>query len=250
MFMYPSYSAIPDYDKWTSIYEKLQNSKTHDAYLKLINSEVDLIVVATEPSEDELAQATRAGVELELIPIALDGFIFMVNRTNSVANLTTSEVVDIYTGKITNWKEVGGRDVAIEPYTRQRNSGSQELMDKLVMKDREMKEFPEEVSLTTMMQLIDGVDQNKNSIGYSLYYYKNTMVDRAQEFPLVKVLSLDGVEPSPESISSREYPHVFYIYAVTRKDQDPHSLPYRIKMWLLSTEGQNLVSEAGYSPLR
>ena len=87
----------------------LDYSNTHPAYIKLINDEVDLIVV-TEPSEEELKLARDAGVELEVIPVVKEGFVFYVNAENKVDNLSTEEIQKIYTGEITNWKQVGGDD--------------------------------------------------------------------------------------------------------------------------------------------
>ena len=90
---------------------EVEHSKTHNAYVKLINDEVDLILV-TEPSEDELELAKQKGIELEVIPVVKEGFVFYVNADNEVNNLTTEQIQKIYTGEITNWKDVGG---AYEP---------------------------------------------------------------------------------------------------------------------------------------
>ena len=82
--------------------EDLNYSNTHPAYVKLINDEVDLIVV-TEPSEEELALAKEKGVDLEVIPVVKEGFVFYVNGNNKVESLTLEQIQKIYTGEITNW---------------------------------------------------------------------------------------------------------------------------------------------------
>lgn len=76
-------------------------STTHPAYLKLIEGKVDLIVV-TEPSEEELKYAEENNVELEVVPVVREGFVFYVNSDNPVSNLSLEQVQDIYTGKIKN----------------------------------------------------------------------------------------------------------------------------------------------------
>ena len=86
----------------------LNYSNTHPGYVKLINGEVDLIVV-TEPSEEELKLAKEKGIELEVIPVVKEGFVFYVNRDNKVDNLSVEQIQKIYTGEIKNWKEVGRR---------------------------------------------------------------------------------------------------------------------------------------------
>ena len=91
------------------------HNKTHQAYLNLIDKKVDLIFV-TGPSAEELELAKEADIELEIIPIVSEGFVFLTHADNPVKNITSENLKDIYTGKITNWSELGGDDVAIIPY--------------------------------------------------------------------------------------------------------------------------------------
>ncbi|MCL2116994.1 MAG: substrate-binding domain-containing protein [Planctomycetaceae bacterium] len=94
----------------------------------------EIILVARKPSEDELKAAREAEVELDVRPIALDAFVFLVNRTNPVESLTLEEIRSIYANPgPTNWKSYGGPDQVITPYERNRNSGSRELMDEMVV---------------------------------------------------------------------------------------------------------------------
>ena len=234
------------------LYKKIFiNSKTHDAYLKLIRGEVDLVLVSTLPSDDELREAQSLGVKLELCPIGLDGFVFLVNKANPLTNLITADIVDIYNGKVDNWQQFTGTNAPITAFTRPPNSGSQELMEKLVMKGVTISPTwkSEESVIFSMAPLIDGVEYNENAIGYSLYYYKNTMIDKRDDRPNVKLISVDGIEPNPANIASGKYPHVFNIYAVTRQGEPKDSIPYQIKEWLTSTEGQEIITMAGYVSL-
>ena len=93
----------------------------------------DIIIASRDISRNEKAAAESLGVELETAPLAIDALVFIVNPKNPVKNLTTDQVRKIYTGEITNWKEVGGVDHAITPYIRDADSGSQEKMETLVM---------------------------------------------------------------------------------------------------------------------
>ena len=134
---------------------------------------MDLLVV-TEPSEEELKLAEEKDVELEVIPVVKEGFVFYVNSQNPVKSLTLEQVQDIYTGKITNWKEVGGKDSKIKAYQRPENSGSQTGMYSLVMKNKEIMEAPKEDLIETMFEIVNLVsnyDNGEASIGYSYYYY-------------------------------------------------------------------------------
>lgn len=103
----------------------LVHSGTHSAYVNLIEKKVDLILVARGPSEDELDAAKRMRVSLDLQTVALDAFVFLVHADNLVQSLTLDQIRAIYTGRITNWSEVGGPDADIHTYQRNRNSASQ-----------------------------------------------------------------------------------------------------------------------------
>jgi ABC-type phosphate transport system substrate-binding protein len=248
MWIWPDVTGLPVSTLETIRTRLLTNSKTHEAYLKLIRGEVDLILVSTLPSDDELREAQSLGLKLELCPIGLDGFVFLVNQANPVSNLSTADIVDIYSGKIDNWKKFTGPDAPITAFTRQPNSGSQELMEKLVMKGTPITATlkTERSAIFTMSLLLEGVDYDENAIGYSLYYYKNTMIDTRDVRPNVRLIAVDGIEPNPATISSRQYPYVFSIYAVTREDEPNTSKAYQLKEWLTSNEGQDLIGKAGY----
>ena len=90
----------------------VEHSKTHKAYEKLINKELDLILV-TSPSEDEEKLAEKSNVELEVTKVVNEGFVFFLNKNNPVDSLTVEQIQKIYSGEITNWKEVGGNDEEI-----------------------------------------------------------------------------------------------------------------------------------------
>jgi phosphate transport system substrate-binding protein len=231
-----------------------RNSKTHDAYLRIINGTADLILVSTLPSEDEAREAKKAGIELELFPIGLDGFIFLVNENNPVTNLTTGDIVNIYRCGIQNWRELGGPDAPIIAFTRQPNSGSQELMEKLVMKNEPLPTSLRIETENSMAGLVDAVEFNDKSIGFTHYYYKVTMIDHSEKYVIngkrlfspAKIISINGFEPGLETIASGKYPYIFNIYAVTRTNQPKDSKAYQIKEWLTGPEGQALVEKAGY----
>ena len=128
--------------------EEIEYTNTHTAYEKLINDEVDLII-ATEPSKDERILAKEKGVELELIPVVKEGFVFYVNSENKVNNLSLDQIRNIYTGDITNWKLVGGSKEDIIAYQRLKNSESQKAMISLVMNDLNMMQPPKENLIDT-----------------------------------------------------------------------------------------------------
>ena len=223
-------------------------SKTHPAYVKLINDEVDLIIV-TQPSHEELELAKQKGVELEVIPVVNEAFVFLANVQNEVDDLTIEEIQNIYSGKITNWNEVGGSDSKILPYQRPTNSGSQTGMIELVMKDVDMIEPLTETFEETMAGLITAIadyDNAKDALGYSYYYYATTMYSKAN----VKLLSVNGVEPNFDTIQKGEYPIGTYYYIVINAAEPEGSPTRQLVKAMLSPRGQIVAKEAGYVPVK
>lgn len=228
----------------------LDYTNTHPGYVRLINDDVDLIVV-TEPSEDELKLAEEKGVELEVIPVVKEGFVFYVNGNNKVDNLTLEQIQKIYTGEIKNWKEVGGDDEKIRAYQRPENSGSQTGMLSLVMKGLKLMEAPKEDMIETMLEIINVVsdyDNGKNSIGYSYYYYATTMYNEidSEVAQGIKLLGVNGVKPTNETIQDGSYPIQTAYYIVIRKDEPENSNTRKLVEAMLSERGQQVAEEAGY----
>lgn len=224
--------------------------KSAKVYASLINKEKDLIFVS-EPSDDILRQAKEANVEFDMTGIGRDGFVFIVNKDNPVNSLTIEQIQKIYTGEITNWKEVGGNDEEIVAYQREQNSGSQNLMEKMVMKGITMKDAPTGLMISSMEGLIDSVakknyDGAKSSIGYSIYLYAKEQYVKDN----IKFLSIDNVYPSDETIANGTYPLSKIVYAVTRKDVSQDSSVRKLTKWLLTDEGQKIVVAGGYSKLK
>lgn len=179
-------------------------SRTSESFRQLMQGNSDLLIVA-EPSPNVLDELDAAGFEIQMEPFANDGLVFVVNADNPVDSLTVEQLRDIYTGKITNWKEVGGDDLEIAPFQRNAESGSQVLMEKLVMDGQAMMEPPEGYMLSemgTLMEAVRSYDNSASAIGYSVFYYASDMEMGLRS----KVLRVDGVNPSADAIRSGEYP--------------------------------------------
>jgi phosphate transport system substrate-binding protein len=222
-------------------------NKTSQSFRNLMNGSSEVLIVA-EPGASVYEELKDGGFEFEKKPIAMDALVFMVNEDNPVSNLTTEQVQKIYTGEITNWKEVGGADIKIEAFQRNETSGSQALMVKLVMKDLTMAQPPQGYTVGDMEGLISAVknfDGSASALGYTVYYYADDM-EMAKG---LKILSIDGVQPNDETIASQEYPFLNPYYTVIAADE-PEDSPARILYnWLLSPEGQHLIKLEGYVPV-
>ena len=229
---------------------KLNYTNTHPGYIKLINGEVDLLVV-TEPSEEELALAKEKNVELEVIPVVKEGFVFYINGENRINNLSLEQIQKIYTGEITNWSQVGGENLEIKAFQRPENSGSQTGMLSLVMKDLKLAPPPKEnliQSMSEIINLVSDYDNGKNAIGYSYYYYAKTMYASIDEKVAngIKLLSINGVEPNNENIRSGKYPLNTAYYIVINKNEPKESNVRKLAEAMLSARGQAVAESVGY----
>ncbi|MFD2879322.1 PstS family phosphate ABC transporter substrate-binding protein [Paenibacillus rhizoplanae] len=104
-------------------------TSTSEAYKRLIAGNADIIFAAA-PSLAQTKQAKLAGRELKLTPIGREAFAFFVNKRNPVDSLSIDQIKDIYSGTVTNWKEVGGKKASIRAFQREENSGSQTKLQK------------------------------------------------------------------------------------------------------------------------
>lgn len=222
-------------------------STTPTAYENLVNKTVDLLLVY-EPAEETKEIIDKSGVALDFIPIGRDALVFITNESNPVDGLTTQQLIDIYSGKITNWKDVGGLDSEIAAYQRSSGSGSQALFIKLLMKDKTPMQAPTEFYPSEMVELIEALaeyNDTGNALGYSVYYYAKNMYSK----PGLKFLSVDGVAPSNETIAGGEYPFINEFYAVVRSDEPEDSPARAIANWLTTEQGKELIENAGYVPV-
>lgn len=227
----------------------IQHNKTTQAYLNLIQNQGVDLVIAYEPGEQVKESLEQNKNSILIKPIGRDALVFMANGKNPVNSLTQRQVLDIYTGNTTNWKELGGRDQLIKAFQRPSSSGSQNLMDKLVMKGQEMVSAPQEYVFSEMEGVIAGLasyDNTGEALGYSVYYYAKNMYER----PELKFMGIDGVVPSNDTIRDGSYPYVNNFYAAIRKDEPKDSKAYQLYEWLTSDDGQSLVNTLGYVGIR
>lgn len=222
----------------------IRHNKTTESFYALVDGRADLLLVY-EPSQDAWDYADSQKVPLEVQAIGYDAPVFLINDGNPVESLTHDEIVGIYTGKITNWSQVGGDDLDIVAYQRVENSGSQVMMKAQVMQGVEMVDAPKEFRTSEMGELVDAIAAYRNtanSIGYSVYYYIDNMYMKEG----IKLLKVNGVAPTNATIASGEYPYRQPFYAVIRADAAEDSPARQLFNWLATAEGRQLVEDAGY----
>lgn len=218
-------------------------SKTTAAFEELSKGNLDVIFCA-QPSGEQKKFAEENGVTLNCTPIGREGFVFFVNKKNPVDNLTLDQVKKIYSGEITNWNQVGGPDIKIKPYQREKGSGSQTAL-KWVMGDTPIIEPTIEELIDGMGDIIERVESYKNrkdAIGFSFRYFTQEMMAEHE----IKLLKINGVEPTAENISSGKYPLTSYFYAITTEKSKNTE---KLIEWILSDQGQELIEKTGYAKM-
>jgi len=211
------------------------------AYERLINDETDIIFVLGISAEHaELAE--EKGVELEFTPIGKEAFVFFVNSNNPVSSLTSEQIRQIYSGEITDWSGLGGKNKPIRAYQRNVGSGSQTAFLEFVG-DINLIESASDDIFEAMMGIINhtAYRNHDNAIGYSFRHFATEMAGNDS----ITLLEIDGIEPTRENIENGTYPLVFDFYAVTRADRTNPNTDKLVE-WIQGEQGRYLIEKTGY----
>ena len=231
-------------EKYQDFFEKrVITSQTNGAFMNLIDGKADIVLTHRTISPDEKAHADDIGVMLIETPIALDAFVFVVNKNNPVKSLTVKQVQKIYKGEITNWQQVGGNNANIKVFTRPRNSGSEEVFRKIVMGDLEPLDFPE-AAIGMMILVFGEVSENVDAICYTFDNYKEVIArERGRE---VSKLEINGIFPSEATVKNETFPFISKVHVAIRSNLDHNSMAYRLYEWLQTENVKPVLKECGF----
>ena len=232
-----SQSALEAYTKVNKgVQISLSGGGSGEGIKALIDKSADIGNSSREIKKEEIALAEAKGVKPVAHVVAHDALIPVVHPKNKVKGLSTDQLSQIYQGKITNWKEVGGEDLKIVVISRDSSSGTFESWDHFVMK--KAKVTPRAQMLASSGAIYTAVSQNRYAIGYlGMGYVKKD----------VKALEVDGVAATPESALSKQYPFSRELYMYT--NGEPTGETAKFIAFLKSPEGQKIVANEGFVPL-
>jgi phosphate transport system substrate-binding protein len=202
----------------------------------LIDKTTDIANSSREIKASEVDLAKSKGVNPVAHVVAFDAIIPVVHPKNKVSNLTIDQISQIYQGKITNWKEVGGEDLKIVVISRDSSSGTFESWDHFVMK--KTKVTPRAQMLASNGALVTAVAKNRYAIAYLGIGYVNKSV---------KPLQVNGVTASIANAMSKEYPLSRELYMYT--NGEPAGDVAKYITFVKSAEGQQVVAKEGFVPL-
>lgn len=205
----------------------------------LIEGTTDIAQASRKMTFDERQKIQEAGGHIKEVVVAYDALAVIVNPANKVSNLTREQLEGIFTGKIKNWKEVGGDDLKIIPYARETSSGTYEFFKESVLENKNY--IPGIMSMPANGAIIQSVGQTKGAIAYVGLAYLNKAVKALH-------ISYDSgktfVEPSVANAKNNTYPIVrplFYYYLSPSESRIKPFVDY-----ILSPDGQQIVTEVGY----
>ena len=252
---YPVYAAFAQAvyppDGSYSLYYKenttVKCSRTENAYKNLLEGTAD-IIFCLEPSSEQLREFRRNNLDIKLVPIGREAFVFFVNVKNPVSNLTTRDIQQIYGRRSSTWDMFNGTNEKIIAFQRPKNSGSQTILEKIMGDVPINKPLKEEipVSMVDIIQEVASYRNYENAIGFSFLFFSNNMAYNKE----IKILSINSVKPSVETIKNKKYPYTvdFYAVYIEKKDKNKNIKPFI--EWMLSKQGQELVSKCGYVPVK
>ena len=208
----------------------------------LMEGTTDIAMSSRKMKFDEKVKLQEAKKSTKEVVIAYDALAVVVHPSNKVSNLTREQLEGIFTGKIKNWKEVGGADMKIVAYSRETSSGTYEFFKESVLKNKNYMNGI--LSMPATGAIIQSVSQTKGAIGY---------VGLAYVSPRTKTLSVsyDGshyAAPTVENATNKTYPIVrplYYYYNVKNKEQVAPLIDF-----ILSPEGQEIIKKSGYIPVK
>jgi len=237
--------------KWAEVYmskhpeTKIQVSGGGSGvgFAALQNQQTDLCDASRKIKSTEIANCIKAfGKRPTEYKVALDGLSVYVHESNSIKELSLEQLERIFTGKVKNWKDVGGNDAPITVYSRENSSGTYEFFKEHVLKGKDFAASAQTMPGTSA--LVQAVSKDNSGIGYGGgAYAKGT-----KALKIKKDDASPAIEPTEENVVNNTYPIWRYLFVYVNPNLDKGEVAAYLT-WIRGADGQKLVKEVGYYPL-
>jgi phosphate transport system substrate-binding protein len=212
-------------------------------FAALQNQTTDLCDASRKAKSAEIANCIKAfGKRPTEYKVALDGLSVYVNGENPINQLTIDQLGGIFTGKIKNWKEVGGPDAPITIYSRENSSGTYEFFKEHILQGQDFAASAQTMPGTAA--ILQAVSKDKGGIGYGGAGYGTG----AKHLSVKKDDSSPAIEPTEENVENQTYPIWRYLYVYVNPALDKGDISAYLN-WIRSDDGQKIVKDVGYYPL-
>lgn len=237
--------------KWAEVYmaknaeTKIQvtGGGTGTGFAAMQNQTTDLCNASRKIKAKEIETCIKAfGKRPTEYKVCLDGLSVYVHADNPVKDLTIAQLEGIFTGKVKNWKEVGGPDAEIVVYSRENSSGTYEFFKEHVLQGKDFAASAQTMQGTA--QVLQAVAKDKKAIGYGGAAYGAG----AKHLSIKKDSSSPAIEPTEETIVNGTYPIWRYLYIYVNPALDKDEVAAYLN-WIRSDDGQKVVKDVGYFPL-
>lgn len=215
----------------------------------LISGSCDIAMSSRTIKSKEIEQAKAKGFEPREIKVALDGIAIVVNPANPVTRLTLDQLADVFTGRITSWRQLGGADEQIVLLSREVNSGTHVYFKEHVLRKRDpasREEFaPSALMLSSSQAIADEVASNPAAIGY---YGMGYISSRQKTVAVAKDAKAPYEEPTLENVIKGAYPISRPLFLYSKGE--PQGTVKKFVDFCLSPEGQEIVKKTDFVPMR
>jgi phosphate transport system substrate-binding protein len=239
-------------EKYQALYPNVEISVTGGGtgtgIAALLNKTVDIANASRQIKPEETQQARENGIDAQEFVVARDAIAIIVNPLNPVTHLTLQQLSDIYSGKINNWKDVGGEDRVIVRLSRETNSGTHVFFLENVIRLGNPQDKTLFSTDTLLLPSSEGITaetrDNPNAIGYDGLGYVT---------PDVKVIAVSKdsggpfILPSADSVNNGQYPIARDLYMYT--NGQPSGAIARYLAWIMTDEAQRIVTQLGFVPI-
>lgn len=241
---------------WAEVYRKVEPSVSiavtgggsGTGIAALINGTVDIANASRKMKDKEVMAARENGIEPVEITVAIDALAVIVNPENPVNQLTIDQLSDIFTGKVTNWKDVGGNDAQIIILSRETNSGTHVYFLETVVRKGDKKSedifAPQTLLMPSSVGITSELRRNPNAIGYDGLGY---VTEHEKMIAVAKTADAPYVLPSVESGANGTYPIARGLYMYTAGE--PQGVILEYLDWIRGDAGQQIVADLGFVPL-
>lgn len=209
----------------------------------IINKTVDIAMSSRDIKESEIEDAKKQGVDVEEVTIAYDAISIVVNKSNGVDNLTMKQLKDIYTGVITNWKELGGADKKIVVLSRDSSSGTHVYFKEEVLREGNSKGTEEFATTVLFLPSNESIKKQINDVDGAIGYLGLGYLDDS-----VKLLQVEGVLASLENVKNKTYAIARPVYWYV--DKNKYDSVKALVDYMLSDKGQKIVVDEGFVPVK
>ena len=208
-----------------------------------INKTIDIALASREMKKSEYENAKNNGVNVKEITIAFDAITLVINKNNKMENLSIEDLRNIYLGKITNWKEVGGEDKKIIVISRDSSSGTHLYFKEHVLRKGKSKGKEEFGKAVLFLPSNESIKQEVANSDGAIAYLGLGYIDAS-----VKPIKIENVEATVETVKNKTYPIARAVYWYVNEDID--GLGKKLIDYMLSDQGQNIVIKEGFVPIK